>query len=225
MSVGDASDAPRVQTLRRLAEVRAYDIAADRLDQRVVNVEAFGHSSFYQRTVYTSSPQSFICSGSLLMQKLGMAEDTKFGERLRELIPLAGYKNPRRFAIDGMGWLPDSGPQRLNQYLKGRIPDLETAVEMADKLNVSIAGLLGVDDLSSGDDATLRDILRHLLSLEGIPPEKADTIASASLAAQRLLQLLPDDDPLPTRAKYAARVAWTQLPNQGPDMSQAPRDR
>lgn len=202
--------------------MRADDVGSDGSDQGVVCVQTVNHDPFYQHSVYISRDETFICLASALMQKLGVANDPIFGERLRALIPAAGYKNPRRFAIDGMGWPDAAGPQRLNQYLKGRVPDLETAVTMADRLNVTIATLLGLSDLNFGTDETLRDILRHLLALEGIAPEKADTIASASLAAQKLMQLLPDDDPLPTRAKYAARVAWTQRPNQGPGTSPGP---
>jgi hypothetical protein len=151
------------------------------------------------------------------MQKLAVANDPAFGARLRQLIPLAGYKNPRRFAIDGMGWSEDGGPQRLNTYLKGRLPDIETTVTMAEKLKVSVADLLGLHEASSANDEMLGGILRNLLLLADIPADKADTIASASLAAQRLLLGFPDDEPLPTRTKYAARAAWIQQqpPAQG----------
>jgi hypothetical protein len=154
----------------------------------------------------------FIGRFAALMHKLSVANDPRFGERLRQLIPLAGFKNPRRFAIEGMGWPEEGGPQRLNNHLKGRIPDVETLVQMAGVLRVSLADLLGIG-ASFGPDEGLHGILRHLLELEGIAPDKADTIASVSLAAQQLYQAFPDEEPVPTRARYAAHAAWLQQRN------------
>lgn len=209
MRVRHAPLPPCIQPLWAQPEVSAQDIEADVLQDRVMSV-GLGHGPWYQRSVYTSRGHTFIGVAAALMHKLRVAKDPEFGERLRHLIPLAGFKNPRRFAIDGMGWPPEAGPQRLNEYLKGRIPEVETLVQMAERLNTSVADMLGLHSPNSVPDEGLKGILRHLLELEGIHPDKADTIASALLGAQRLLSAFPDEEPLPTRAKYAARAAWLQ---------------
>lgn len=210
VSVGNAPHPPRVERLWRLSEMRSNDVCADGLDERIVSVKASGHAVEYQRSVYISRGQTFIGVAAAFMQKLGVANDPNFGERLRQFISESRYKNPRRFAIDGMGWGDQNGPQRLNQYLKGRIPEIETLLSIADRLEVSVNAVLGLSGVNSDAEEGLRDILLHLLSLEGIPPDRADTIASVSLEAQRLLKAFPEDEPLPTRAKYAARAAWLQ---------------
>lgn len=148
------------------------------------------------------------------MHKRDVANDPEFGARLRTLISLAGFKSLRRFAIDGMGWPEDGGAQKLNNYVKGRIPDVETLLKMADALKVSVVDLLGMQDANSAPDEGWKDILQHLLELEGIPSDKADTIASVSLAAQRLFRAFPEEEPVETRARYAARAAWSQRPPQ-----------
>jgi transcriptional regulator with XRE-family HTH domain len=188
----------------------ANHLRADGADQFVMGVEIGSHASLYQRAVYISSGQTFIGTTTALMQKLGVANDPEFGQRLREAIEAAGYRNPRRFAIDGMGWDEQSGPQRLINYLKGRIPEVETLLALAEKLGTSVGALLNLQGVNSEADEGLKGILQHLLSLEGIDADKAGTIASVSLAAQRLLRAFPEDEPLPTRAKYAARAAWLQ---------------
>lgn len=187
-----------------------HHVAPDGAKNAILGMEMLGHAPFYQRSVYISRGQSFIGVATALLHKRAVANDPSFGARLKALIPLAGYKNPRRFAIDGMGWPESAGPQRLNQYLKGRVPDAETLVQMADALSVSVTDLLGLDQTSSSADESLQGILRHLLELEGILPDKADTIASALIAARRLFQAFPDEEPLPVRTKYAARAAWLQ---------------
>jgi transcriptional regulator with XRE-family HTH domain len=200
-----------------MTEVGPHHVQTDGLDKCVVAMKSGWHSPEYQHSVYIASGQTFIGVAAALMHKLSVANDPEFGARLRAMITLAGFKNPRRFAIDGMGWPTEGGPQRLNAYLKGRIPDVETLVGIAEALNSTVGSLLGLDQVSSASDEGMRGILRHLLSLEGIEPDKADTIASASLAAQRLLRAFPDDEPLPTRAKYAARAAWLQQQSPAPD--------
>lgn len=179
-------------------------------EDAVFGVKYIGHDPLYQRCVYTSRGQTFIGRAAALMHKLRVANDPEFGKRLRALIPLAGFKSARRFAIDGMGWPEEGGPQRLNSYLKGRVPDVETLAQMASALRVSLPDLLGMHDANAAPDEGWKGILIHLLELEGIPSDKADTIASVSIAAQRLLRALPEDDPLATRARYAARAAWIQ---------------
>lgn len=206
----DAPNAPCIEALWRKPELRPQHRAPEGLDDRVVCMEFGSHAALYQQPVYISRGQSFIGRFAAMMHKRGVANDPEFGARLRKLIPLAGYKNPRRFAIDGMGWPEDGGPQKLNNYLKGRIPDVETLLQIADTLRVSVSDLLGLHDINAAPDEGWRDILQHLLELEGIPADKADTIASVSLAAQRLFRAFPEEEPLSTRARYAARAAWIQ---------------
>jgi transcriptional regulator with XRE-family HTH domain len=217
MRVRDAPAPPSVEPLGGEAEGLSDELGADRLDQVVVGVRVRGHTPEYQHSVYISRGQTFIGLAAAVMHKLRVAHDPAFGERLRHYIARSEYKNPRRFAIGGMGWPEDSGAQRLNQYLKGRIPDVETLLAMSDAINVSVSDLLGLHGPSSAPDEGLRGILQHLLALEGIEADRADTIASALLGAQRLLRAFPDEEPLPTRAKFAARAAWLQQQSPTPN--------
>jgi len=192
------------------------DIRADGLDKRVVGMRFRSHAPLYQRGVYISSAQSFIARHSTPMQKDGVEKDASFGDRLRSAIAASPFKNARQFAIKGMEWPETAGPQRLNGYLKGRVPDVETLVAMADKLGVSLAALLGLSEDGPSIDEPSIGILRHLLQLEGIPEDKADMIANASFAAHRLMRGFPDDEPLLVRMKYAARAAWLQQHHPAP---------
>lgn len=214
--VRDAADPPSVQPLWRLPKAGANDARADLLDQGVMSVKLAGHAPKYQRKVYISRGHSLIGSHDAVRHILAVQNDPAFGERLKRLIEDAGYKSARKFALEGLGWPADNGAQRLNNYLRGRIPNIEIAALMAGKLGVTVMALYGLDDTHSEPDAALADILRHLLALEGIAPERADTIASASISAQRLLGVLPDDDPLPVRLKYATHAAWHQRPHPEP---------
>jgi transcriptional regulator with XRE-family HTH domain len=150
-----------------------------------------------------------------------MAFDPVFGERLRAAIVAAGYKSMRKFTLERLHWDAGSGPQRLQNYLNGRIPDVETIGQLADATGSSVAFLLGLP-ASGADDPELRDILVHLLALADIPADTADTIASAALEGRRLLRAFPEEEPLATRAKFAARAAWHQRRSQAHDRS---RDR
>lgn len=217
VSMRHAAYSPGVETLGRELEGRTDQLGADLVDEATIGAAFSGHDPLYQRSVYTSRGQTFIGLAAALMHKLAVADDPEFGERLRALIPLAGYKNPRRFAIDGMGWPESAGPQRLNNHLHGRIPDVETLVQMAGALKVSVSDLVGLHNSSSAADEGMKGILRQLLELEGIPPAKADTIASTSVAARRLLEAFPEEEPLPIRAKFAARAAWLQQPTTEQD--------
>lgn len=210
VGVRHASNTPCVEALRGQAEGGSDQLRTDTLNDVIIGMEFRGHAPLYQRRVYTSRGQSFIGVAAALLHKRAVANDPAFGARLKALIPAAGFKNPRRFAIDGMEWPESAGPQRLNQYLKGRVPDAETLIQMASVLGVSVTELLGLDQASSAADESLQGILQHLLELEGIQSDKADTIASALIAARRLFQAFPDEEPLPVRTKYAARAAWIQ---------------
>lgn len=216
VGVWHPSNSPCIKALRGEAETGSHQLRSDVLNDAIVGMEFSGHSPLYQRSVYTSRGQSFIGVAATLLHKRGVANDPEFGARLKALIPLAGYKNQRRFAIDGMGWPDTAGPQRLNLYIKGRVPDAETLIQMAAALNVSVTELLGLDQSSSSADASLQGILQHLLALEGIPSDKADTIASALIAARQLFQAFPDEEPLPVRTMYAARAAWIQRRQPAP---------
>lgn len=165
-------------------------------------------SMLYQHPVDTARGQSFIPAIYALRHIGRMATqplDTAFGERLKAAIRRAGFKSDRRFALDGLKWDASNGPQRLSNYIKGRIPDAPTLRQIAAALSIPPSELL------SGDDgAGLRDILLHLLELEGIDRDRSDTIASVFLEAKRLLETFPDEAELPTRARFAAHAAWQQ---------------
>lgn len=210
MGVGHAAYAPSIEPLVRKLELRSDQVASKRVDDVCVGVELDCHNPEYQRCVYISRGQTFIGIAAAVMHKLRVAHDPEFGKRLRHYIEQAGYRSARQFAIKGMGWPEEAAAQRLNQYLRGRVPKVETILGMSDALKVSVADLLGLHGANSAADEGLRGILQHLLALEGIDPDKADTIASALLGAQRLLRAFPDEEPLPTRTKFAARAAWLQ---------------
>lgn len=129
-----------------------------------------------------------------------------FGERLLAAIQASEFKNPNRLAV-ALEW----SPQRLNNYIKkSRVPDRASLRALAAKLKTTPEALLSEDD-----ETALRDILLRLFELEGIPEERADTIASAFLVAKRLLSTFPDEGELQTRARLAAHSAWqTQLPQE-----------
>jgi hypothetical protein len=204
MSMGDAALLPRMKALEAKPELLAEERSAYRIDQLGMGMKFCGHAPLYQRCVDIASPDVLIAISLALMQCDGVS----FGDKLRSAIRAAGFKSPRRFAIDGMGWPESSGPQRLDNYLKGRIPDVPTVMAMASALNVSLGTLL-----SEATDDALRDILSSLLALEGIPEDKADTIANVAIVAKALLETLPDETPLPARARLAAHAAWrTQQP-------------
>lgn len=209
MSVGDAALAPSVKALMAQLELGAQNGRPDLVDKLAMGMPISEHAPLYQRCVDTTSPLSFIARTSLLPDGCRMS----FGCRLKAAIKGAGYKNPRRFAIDGLGWDEQGGPQRLQNYINGRVPDRETLKLIAAKLGTSPGELL-----NESVDAGLRDILLTLLELEGIPVEKADTLASAVLAAKRLLEAAPNDGPLATRAKIAAHAVWQTQRPQSPDM-------
>lgn len=220
MRIGNAPLPPCVQTLRREPELFPDEVRADGIDQGVMVGNFREHAPEYQRSVYISRGQSFIGQLAWLLHKLRVANDPEFGRRLKRLIKESpDFRSARAFAIDGLGWPIDGAAQRLQHYLNGRIPDVETLVQISDALKVTVADLLGISGSSYVPDEALKGILQHLLELEGIAPDKADTIASASLAAQRLLQVFPDDEePLTTRTKFAARAAWHQQRPQGRGM-------
>jgi transcriptional regulator with XRE-family HTH domain len=180
------------------------ELSSDRRRSDIINKLAMGvpiteHVPLYQRSVDTTSPNSLIAAHCALMHNAGMS----FGCRLRDAIRAAGFKSARRFALDGLGWDEATGPQRLQNYLGGRIPDRDTLKLIAGKLGTTPGELL-----NEGADEALRDILLPLLQLGDIPPDKADTIASAFLEAKRLIEVLPDEGPMQTRARIAAHAAW-----------------
>lgn len=209
--VGDAPLAPCVQALRGQSELLSNEVGTDGIDQRVMSGGFREHDPKYQHSVYIARGQSFIGQLAWVLHKLRVANDPEFGRRLKRLIKESpDFRSARAFALDGLGWPIDGAAQRLQNYLNGRIPDVETLVQISDALGVTVADLLGISGPSYVPDEALKGILQHLLELEGIAPDKADTIASASLAAQRLLQVFPDEEPLTTRTKFAARAAWHQ---------------
>lgn len=204
MSVRDAALPPSVQALMAELELSAENGRPDLVNEFAVRVPVCEHAPLYQRCVDIASALSFIAGERLLPDNRRMS----FGTRLKAAIRQAGYKSARRFAIDGLGWDEQGGPQRLQNYINGRIPDRETLKLIASKVNTSPSELL-----NEGVDAGLRDILLTLLQLEGIPAEKADTLASAVVEAKRLLEAAPAEADLGTRARLAAQLVWqTQHP-------------
>ncbi|MET3710378.1 transcriptional regulator with XRE-family HTH domain [Sphingomonas trueperi] len=162
-----------------------------------------------------SKRQSFIPASAAVMQTALVGtnanHDPNFGPRLAALIKAAGYRSARAFAIKGMGWPEDSGAQRLANYLnKNRVPDLPTLVGMAKALGISVQDLLGLQAATSPEGDGSRDILLHLLEIEGIDPARANTLASAFLAAQQLYRAIPEDESLEALARFSAHAAWLQ---------------
>lgn len=199
---------PPVQALMAQIELAPQNRRADLIDQLAMGMGIGGHSALYQRRVDGSSGFSFIAPN----RDCGQEFCVGFGDRLRAAIKAAGYRSERAFAID-MGWGPENGPQRVNNYTKrNRIPDRETLAAMARKLKTTPESLL-----NEADDQALSDILSRLLHLEGIPPDRADTIASVFLAARRLHSTSPDEGDPRTRARLAAQYAWQSQPLPEPD--------
>lgn len=138
-----------------------------------------------------------------LAEQIQQNGNMTFGERLKAAIKSSEFKNPNRFAV-ALGW----SPQRVNNYIKkDRVPDKLTLQVLATKLKTTPDALVSEDD-----DSGLRYILLHLLGLEGIPEDRADTIASAFLAAKRLLATFPEEGEPQTRARLAAHSAWQLQP-------------
>lgn len=179
------------------------------IDQIGMGVPVFNHAPTYQQSVDTSSPLSLISPLAALMQLVGMS----FGARLKTAIDASKYKNPRRFAIEALGWPESSGPQRLNNYInKNRLPDKAILALMASKTRTTVSYLL-----NDGVDDGLRDILRSLLQLSGIPGDTADTIANVAIEAKLLLEALPDEGDPQMKAQLAAHAAWRSQQPQAPD--------
>lgn len=197
---------PPVQALMAQIELAPQDRRADLIDQLAMGMGIGGHSALYQRRVDGSSGFSFIAAN----RDYGQGFCVGFGDRLRAAIKAAGYKSERAFAIELWG---PGGPQRVNNYTKhNRIPHRDTLALMARKLKTTPEALL-----NEADDEALSDILSRILHLEGIPPDRADTIASVFLAARRLHSTSPDEGDPRTRARLAAQYAWQSQPLPEPD--------
>lgn len=175
--------------------------SAQRVDEGAMGMSAFAHEPLYQRFVDIARGLSLMEGQTHISQMAGMA----FGERLLAAIQASEFKNPNRLAV-ALEW----SPQRLNNYIKkNRVPDRTALRVIAERLKTSPEALL-----DEGDEDALRDILLRLFELEGIPEDRADTLASAFLVAKRLLATFPDEGELQTRARLAAHSAWQTQPPQ-----------
>jgi transcriptional regulator with XRE-family HTH domain len=171
---------------------------ADVVDEIAVGVPLLDHARLYQRRVDTSRAFLLIAIAEALTQDDAMS----FGARLTAAWKSAGYKTERQAAL-----ACELSPQRFNNYIKGRIPDKLTLQRIAEKFNTTPGALL-----NEGADEALKDILLRLFELEGIPADRADTLASAAIEAKRLLEALPDEGPVQVRAQLAAHAAWSSQP-------------
>lgn len=209
MAVRNPPLAPGIKALMAQIELAPHERRTDLINKLAMGMGVFEHGPMYQQLVDAASGFSFIAGESDFLHCFNVG----FGQRLRAAIKAAGYKSERKFALD-LGWDPGSGPQRLSNYiLKGRIPDRDTLKQMAAKLKTTPEALL-----NEADDAALRDILLHLLELEGIPLDKADTIATAFLVARRLHSAAATEGDSQMRARLAAHFAWQSQPHQEPDI-------
>lgn len=214
VSVRNAALAPCIEALVTEAELGPDNAEPDPGHEFRVAMpwSCHGHG-LYQRPVYISSADSFIAARRAFRHIVGVAKNVEFGQRLKQAIKASSYRSARRFAVDAMGWPENGGPQRLQNYISGRVPDNKTLAIMCDRLGVSRVDLLGYDP--SEEDAEAHSVLRHLLEIAGIAPDQADTIASAALEARELLRGFPEDEALDSRARFAAHAAWRQIHSPG----------
>jgi transcriptional regulator with XRE-family HTH domain len=199
IAMRNAALAPHVKALMAQRELAADHSRPEGVDDVVVGVPTLKHAALYQRLVDIATALSLLAQKDGSDQKACM----QFGEKLESAIRASEFKNPNRLAV-ALGW----SPQRLSNYIKkDRIPDRPSLRAIAEKLKTTPEALI-----SEGDENALRDILLRLFELEGIPEDRADTLASAFLVAKRLLSTFPDEGELQTRARLAAHSAWQTQP-------------
>lgn len=212
----NTANTPVVQALRAdTGKLFAHGIAPNLFDQSGVGMECANHAPVISTYRLHCKGQSLIGVTETVMHKARVAKlgnkDPEFGKRLRALIAAhKSYRSLRSFAL-AMGWESDGAGQRLDNYLKGRIPDLETLIRMGELLGASVPELLGQGAPAPADraeDDGARDILVHLLEQAGIDPASADTIANAFLEAQLLYRTIPEDEDHGVLARFSAHAAW-----------------
>ena len=213
MRVRNAPLPPGVQALMAQIELSPDRRCADFVDKLAMGMPE--HAPEYQSSVYTSSAASFLCTALAALQNQRMA----FGDRLKTLIAASErYKSLRQFVIEGLKWPAESGPQRLNNYIRKN--------EAPENVIAEIARVLGVtreDLVSEGYDDALRGILLRLCELEGIDPDTADSLTNSFLAARRIFATYPEEGEPQMRARFAALSAWHLRSGRGPDTQQDQR--
>ena len=96
--------------------------------------------------------------------------------------------------------------QRFGNYVQGtRTPDIFVLARIARVLGVSTDWLLGLNEAGAVE---IKPVVLALLGLEGLPPERAEAIASTVQAALRILAGLPDEGGIALRSRTAALAAW-----------------
>jgi transcriptional regulator with XRE-family HTH domain len=207
---GHTPHTPCVERLMRQVELRAHDRSANGVDQSAVFMLGEGHASLYQRTVETSSASSLIANthvANLLLARMALSD------RIRAAYQAKGFKSARAAAI-ACGW----DAQRFDNYLKGRVPDVESLMRMSEVFGTTPNDLLGISEQS---DSELLDILRRLLELEGLPAPRAGMIAEVAQASLRQLQHHPGDRS-PELPAVIAQTIWIERSESGNGKSPRP---
>lgn len=96
--------------------------------------------------------------------------------------------------------------QRLGNYAQGtRTPDIEMLVRIARALNVSTDWLLGVSEVGPVE---ISPIVQRLLELDGMPHERAASLAAVVQEALKIVSALPGEGDAGLRSRVAAQAAW-----------------
>ena len=99
--------------------------------------------------------------------------------------------------------------QRFGNYVQGtRTPDVATLARIAKALDTSTDYLLGLTDDADELLNSLEPILLRLFELEGLPPDRSETIVLIAREALRLLRGLQDEGDAHSRSRLAAQAAW-----------------
>lgn len=99
--------------------------------------------------------------------------------------------------------------QRFGNYVQGtRTPDVATLARIAKALDTSTDYLLGLTDDADELLNSLEPILLRLFELEGLPPDRSETIVLIAREALRLLRALQDEGDAHSRSRLAAQAAW-----------------
>lgn len=105
--------------------------------------------------------------------------------------------------------------QRFGNYVQGtRTPDIFVLARIARVLGVSTDWLLGLNEAGAVE---IKPVVLALLGLEGLPPERAEAIASTVQAALRILAGLPAEGDIALRSRTAALAAWQARREPKPD--------
>lgn len=165
-----------------------------------------GHGDLIHATWIEGNPLSLIEKNSpfSISQRMEI-----LSERLKMRIEEIGVTQIRAAQLAGIS------PQRMGNYVQGtRSPDILTLSKIAHGLGVSADWLLGLTDNGAIND--ISPVVRRLLELDGMSPERAIVLSEVAQEAVKLLSTLSDDAPHPAKAHMAAQAVWNSRPQAKP---------